>query len=451
MQTGTGGGKMAAMYLPWSLVLLVAALSAQEPPPPELPMSLPAEPLPARPEGAPLFTFGVVADIQYADKDSAGTRRYREATGKLAECVAAWNGEQLAFTIQLGDIVDGYADRARSLADLDRVLEVLGGLEHPVRHVVGNHCLTVGRETLLERLGMDRAYYDFVVAGWRFVVLDGMDINVLADDPSPAQRRRVQEFLDAHPRARERVAVRYNGGVGAEQAAWLERTLTAADAAGERAIVFCHLPVLAEAADAGLLLWNHEEIAALLARHASVAAFFCGHHHAGGYARADGVHHVTLHGLVDAPTGGNSFAFVDVYPAWLEIRGVGRTPSWSLPVRDPWGVRLRVVGSGAVQRVDPVDGGLEAAAPLVHWELEGERLTTLGEVEAALRNRAARRSDPDGALPALRIECARGVSYGHVAATVAAVRAAGFARIQLATPGRVATDPPRVAARGDRR
>ena len=240
------------------------------------------------PPSDPPVRFGVLADIQYADKERRGSRRYREATGKLAACVAAWNERDLAFTVQLGDIVDGRARVEQSLTDLDAVLAELRVLRHPLHHVVGNHCLSVPRTTLMARLDIERSYYDFAVGRWRFVVLDGMDVNVIDAGAGPEQRRRVQEFLDDHPRARGRLKTVYNGGIGREQVQWLASVLARADRDGERVALFCHLPVLAAAAHEGLLIWNHEQIVALLSEHRSAKVFLCGHHHAGGLCRARG-------------------------------------------------------------------------------------------------------------------------------------------------------------------
>ncbi|KAK3259762.1 hypothetical protein CYMTET_31255 [Cymbomonas tetramitiformis] len=66
---------------------------------------------PAAPVEDPLFTFGVIADIQYADIDDgasfSGTPRfYRNSLNVLAEAVGAWRKRDVDFAIQLGDIID---------------------------------------------------------------------------------------------------------------------------------------------------------------------------------------------------------------------------------------------------------------------------------------------------------------------------------------------------------
>ncbi len=62
----------------------------------------------------PLFQFGVIADVQYADADDAwdfhklSKRRYRHALVAFAKAVAEWNSvPTLAFVAQLGDLMDG--------------------------------------------------------------------------------------------------------------------------------------------------------------------------------------------------------------------------------------------------------------------------------------------------------------------------------------------------------
>lgn len=48
--------------------------------------------------GKPLFSFGLIADVQYGDKENGGYegrgQRYREAPGKLDAAVTAFNGRK---------------------------------------------------------------------------------------------------------------------------------------------------------------------------------------------------------------------------------------------------------------------------------------------------------------------------------------------------------------------
>ena len=278
----------------------------------------PAEPAP--------FRFGVMADVQYADTDTVGSRHFRQSLELLEQCVADLNGRDLAFTIQLGDIID------RGEESLDRVLSVFQRLKMPRHHVLGNHDFAVSRPALLARLGMARGYYHFSHGKWRFVILDGTDVSLCGgwpeDSPNHQQATSRLEELRSQGKAN---AERWNGGIGQAQQDWLKETLRGAGERGERVIVFCHMPALVEASDESLVLWNDEQIVGILESHPCVAAYFSGHDHAGGYARKEGIHYLGLQGMVEAP-GENAYGIVELYADRIEVRGVGRVPSRSLPL-----------------------------------------------------------------------------------------------------------------------
>jgi hypothetical protein len=277
------------------------------------------------PEPAGPVRFGLIADVQYADKDTRGTRRYRSSLDKLSAAVRDLNGCQLAFVAQLGDVIDGRDTLADSRADLDAVLARFAALEPPLLHVVGNHCLSLPRVELFERLGIVSGNAVRSVGGWRFLTVDTMGLGlqgVSGEDPAHALAR---AWLDAHEGLPN--AQLWNGGLGAEQRAWLDAQLGTADALGQRAVVFAHHPVCAEAADPALLAWDAEEVLAVLDAHASVFAWINGHHHAGGYAVRGGVHHWTLAAMLDAPEGSNAFAVVEAWPGRLVVAGRGDVAS----------------------------------------------------------------------------------------------------------------------------
>jgi hypothetical protein len=54
---------------------------------------------------------------------------------------------------------------------------------------------------------------------------------------------------------------------------------------------------------------------------------------AGGAAEEGGLHFVTLEGLVEAPTGSNAFAVVEVQAGALQLTGHGCATTRSLPLR----------------------------------------------------------------------------------------------------------------------
>ena len=281
-------------------------------------------------ENSPLlFEFGLVADIQYASKADVGQRSYRASIAKLRPCVAEFNREPLAFAVSLGDLIDGNGEA--SLADLRAVLDTLKPLVFPMRHVIGNHCLAVERPQLLSELALSSAYYTFARPGWRFIVLDGMDVSSKTPPGSPE----AAEYAD-YLKVNSGLAS-YNGAVGKRQLAWLRSALSDSRLAGERVVLFVHHPLLEASSDPGLLLWNAAEVRQLLEESGNVVACFNGHDHRGGYGQKSGIHYVTLAGMVEAAN--PTYALARVYPDRITLAGRGAMPSRVLafsPTPKPW-------------------------------------------------------------------------------------------------------------------
>jgi 3',5'-cyclic AMP phosphodiesterase CpdA len=269
------------------------------------------------------IAFGVITDVHYADQDDSGRRHYRASLENLQECVAGLNTEPLAFTIQLGDIVD------RGSANLDRVLDVFNELKMPTHHVLGNHDLSIGRETVLSKLGLGSPYYSFSIGTWRFVALDCSDVSVEGGWPEDsAHYLQGRDWLDRLKREGRPNAEPWNGGIGEQQVQWLKQQLADAAAAHERVVVFGHMPVLAAASADWALLYNHDQVARMMESSGCAVAYICGHEHAGGYAQQNGVHYVTIQGMVEAPQ--NAYAVVTLLEDRIEIRGTGAVPSRAL-------------------------------------------------------------------------------------------------------------------------
>ena len=252
-----------------------------------------------------LPVFGVIADIQYGDKPDSRARDYRNSLHRLDRCVLELNQKNLDFVIQMGDIIDGQGtNTVASVRDLDCVLSVFNQLSAPKYHVLGNHCQAVENMTLLQRFGQKRFYYTFddpMANGWRFIVLDGNDAGY--------------------------------GVMSEAQLAWFRMTLAQAQQAGEKVICFCHYALLKDAAK------NHrmakpEPILAALDGAPCVVAWIAGHDHNGGYAHRNGVHHLTLHGMVEA-RGSTAYAIIQLGADRMNVTGFGNEPSRELLLAIP--------------------------------------------------------------------------------------------------------------------
>lgn len=264
------------------------------PPPTTAPSSAPAAQA-----AEPSFRFGVVTDIHSADRpddNRFGPRFYRQSLERLKECVADFSTRDLAFAIQCGDFIDGQDTGQKNIADLDNVLAVYNKLQCDHYHVIGNHCVAaLSKQQLLKAFGLSESYYAFGsprAPGWQFIVLDG---NGPEQDP-----------------------------FGKAQLEWLGRTLHAAAAKGQEVIVFCHFPLIKEAAPSCMA--NAGPVLKLMEDSHCVVAYICGHEHGGGYGFRNGIHHVTLKAMVDNPKDA-TYGVVEVYSDHLNLIGHGKQAS----------------------------------------------------------------------------------------------------------------------------
>lgn len=266
----------------------------------------------------PLFSFGVASDIQYADADTAIGRDYRASIGKLQQCRKFWDAERLKFVIQLGDLADrGGLPTLEKIAGL---YELTKGTKHSV---LGNHDFVGPRDEVIRTLKMPAAYYDFVVHGWRFIVMDGMNVSTRGgwseDNPHAVEGRAILARLteEKAPNAKN-----WNGAAGAEQRDWLRSRLSMAEQKKERAIVFSHFPVLPASCRPMTLLWDYREVVEILEANHCVAAYINGHDHDGGHGEQNGIPYVTLPAVVEHAAEKSCF-IVDVHPDHLVMRSLG--------------------------------------------------------------------------------------------------------------------------------
>lgn len=113
----------------------------------------------------------------------------------------------------------------------------------PAYHVVGNHCLSVPRASLLARLRIPASYYSALLApGWRLMVLDTTEMSGHSGYPPESEQvREAAAFVVSHPMGREHPQMAsWNGGTTQHQLSWLSKELKKAEAAGELVISASH-------------------------------------------------------------------------------------------------------------------------------------------------------------------------------------------------------------------
>lgn len=272
-----------------------------------------------------IIRFGLIADPQYADADPdmAHQRYYRQSLRKLATAIAGLNKWPLDFVATLGDLVD------RDWASYQAVLPLYRILRHPHVTVMGNHDAdTLSRYLAAHQppLGLPKHYFQFRIAGYRFIFIDGNDISLYCNQANGNDRQLAQHRLDQLIDARKPQAQTWNGALGDEQLRWLERNLQDARDRQETVIVMGHYPL---APVDRHNLWNDEAVVELLCRYRA-RAYFGGHQHGGGYARIAETDFITLKGMVDGEDG-IPYAVVEIRGQELTLSGHGPETSRILP------------------------------------------------------------------------------------------------------------------------
>jgi hypothetical protein len=220
------------------------------------------------------LSLGLIADLQYADKDNAHnwnkmrTRYYRGSLDSVRAAVSVWGRcKGLVGVLQLGDMLDGVNMREGGAGAVDRALhaalESFSALPCTTYHMVGNHDLynLTHRQVMESPLHWARLsgaqgvegqlYYSVHVhPRLRLVVLDTYDVGVLgySDDPNNPHFLQAQHILEeSNPNedkmnpsglhGNDQRFTSYNGGVSREQLSWLDTQLTEADAHRQNVLI----------------------------------------------------------------------------------------------------------------------------------------------------------------------------------------------------------------------
>lgn len=302
----------------------------------------------------PLFSFGIISDVQYADIPDGRSflgvpRYYRHSFQVLQRAVHDWNKchklKSLDFSINFGDIVDGFCPKHESEFAIQKVVNAFQNFHGRVYHMLGNHCLyNLSRANLVQLLNIpsvdDCAYYDFSPSPeYRIVVLDGFDISAIGWPLDHPKLIEAMEFLKKkNPNndknspegmvGLERRFLMFNGACGKEQLHWLHGVLEDSTNLKQKVILCCHLPLDPGAACPESLLWNYDEVMELIHNYKCVKVCLAGHDHKGGYSvDANGIHHRVLEAALECPPGSDSYGHVDVYLDRIILRGKDRMSS----------------------------------------------------------------------------------------------------------------------------
>lgn len=238
----------------------------------------------------PRVRAGLLTDVHYADKDTAGTRHYRESIRKLDEASGRFADAKPDFVVELGDLIDAADSVAAEKRFLQAINNRLTAAPSATHYVVGNHCVyTLTKEEFLGEVGQPRSYHSFDVGGYHFVVLDAC----FRTDGKPYGRRNF-EWTDTNlPR---------------QEIEWLTADLAGTD---RQVVLFIHQRLDVENHYG---VKNAPAVRQLLEASGRVLAVFQGHSHQNEHQEIAGIHYCTLAAVVEGSGAeNNAYATLEIY------------------------------------------------------------------------------------------------------------------------------------------
>ncbi len=263
-----------------------------------------------------ILKIGLVADPQYANKSTVGNRYYSESLWKLEEAIDAFNFHHVDFVQNLGDIID------IEWKSFDSIIPVYQNLNPDIEnyHLLGNHDFAIDSshfENLLMTLSMPDYYYSYEKESWRFIVLDATDYSNYSNFAHKNDTALINAYynnINGLPNHNS-----WNGAIGKNQQDWLKIELESAESLDQKVIIFSHMPVRPLSTSENL--WNDYEIIEIIENSSNVKAFINGHRHSGNYIFKNGIHYITLYGMVETIT--NSYSILEIYEDSLVLKGYG--------------------------------------------------------------------------------------------------------------------------------
>ncbi len=294
--TKVGAGVIGATFLP-GCIQTVQILPVD---PDFVPKAAPGE----KNESGPL-RFGLMTDLHYADRSTAGLRYYRDSLSKAVASIGLFNEQKVDFVIETGDFKDQAQSpsEATSISYLQAIEAVIQQFNGPTYHVLGNHDMdSISKPQFManiENTSIDptHCYYSFDVKGVHCIVLDANYNN----DGSDYDHGNFDWTSPNIPQV---------------QLNWLRQDLAAAQGP---ATVFLHQLLEGQGS---LYVDNAVAVRTILEDSGKVLAVFQGHHHAGSYNLINGIHYYTLKAMVEGPfPQNNAYAVVEVLPDRIIITG----------------------------------------------------------------------------------------------------------------------------------
>lgn len=257
----------------------------------------------------PELRFGLVTDLHYADKPTAGSRHYRETLTKLVEAGERFAEAQPEFVVELGDFIDAADSVETEKTYLRRVHDAFGTLPGQKHYVLGNHCVhTLKKDEFLDGVEQAKSYYSFDRGKYHFIVLD----SCFRTD-GIAYGRNNFEWTDPN--------------IPATELEWLEADLAATT---KPTIVFAHQRLDVENHYG---VRNAKQVRSLLETSGLVRAVFQGHSHRNDHNLINGIHYCTLVAMVEGSgIESNGYSLVDLLPnEMIRVTGYRKQAHYDWP------------------------------------------------------------------------------------------------------------------------
>jgi alkaline phosphatase len=242
--------------------------------------------------------FGVVTDLHYAKRERAGTRYYEQTKYKLRETIKIFNQSDLDFVIELGDLKDIGENKEQTLSFLVEIENEFRKFQGPIYHVLGNHDMdNISKEDFFKHTENSgntkgKAYYSFIRNRIKFIVLDA-NYNEDGTDYNCGNFDWTKAFIPD------------------TQKIWLKEELNNSP---YPIVLFVHqlLDSFSEIRK-DVCIKNSMDIVEILETCDNVLAVFQGHHHDGHYSFRNGIHYVTIQGMIEGSfPDNNSFAIIEI-------------------------------------------------------------------------------------------------------------------------------------------
>ena len=226
-------------------------------------------------DSASTLRVGLVTDLHYADKPSAGSRHYRETPDKLAEAAKHFEKQKPAFIVELGDFIDAADSVDTELGYLKRINRDFSTICKKRHYVLGNHCVyTLTKQEFLDGVEQKMSYYSFDSGEFHFVVLD----SCFRNDGEPYGRKNF-EWTDPN--------------IPAAELEWLRADLKNTT---KKTVVFAHQR-LDVSNHYGVK--NAADVRKVLEESGNVLAVFQGHSHKNDHKDIGSIHYCTLVAMVE--------------------------------------------------------------------------------------------------------------------------------------------------------